>query len=147
MILGGLQVNFFVETEFERIEDMYAPLVWELDALRGYVNREVGVSESNPRPSPHSSHASNSRHFVGRAVDCNCCSLPLWDFFLAASRFNFTGIGVYPYWNTPGLHLEIREGNQHKPRNYWWRDHVGAYKAMSVYNVQEIFIDPVFDGT
>ncbi len=147
MIIGGLQINFFTETEFEDVHGMYAPLVWELDKLRMYVNRAIGISESNPQPHPGSSHASNSRHYIGRAVDCNCSAMALWDFFLAASRFKFTGIGVYPYWNTPGLHLEIRPEGEEKPRNYWWRNDLNEYQAISVYDIHEVFINPDVDDT
>lgn len=145
MILEGTEVVYFTETEFERVHEMWAPLVWELDKLRAYIARGIGVHESNPVWFPETSHKKDSLHYIGRAVDTYCKAMPLWDFFLAASRFKFTGIGVYPYWNTPGLHLELRE-DVSKPRKYWWRDNLGSYRAISIYDLQEIFTIPAVAG-
>lgn len=145
MILNGTEVVYFQEEEFERVHEMWAPLVWELDKLRGYIGRAIGVHESNPVPDPSSTHVDGSLHYVGRAVDCYCKAAPLWEFFLAASRFKFTGIGVYPCWNTPGLHLEIRE-DVSKPRKYWWRDDALNYRAISIYDLNEVFTIPAVAG-
>ena len=145
MILQGREVVYFTETEFERVHEMWAPLIWALDDVRRYVQRAIGVHESNPIKEPTSSHVPDSLHYAGRAVDCYARNFPLWDFFLAASRFPFTGIGVYPYWNTPGLHLEMRE-DVSKPRKYWWRDDLGNYRAISIYDLQEVFTIPAAAG-
>ena len=145
MIIQGTEVEWFTEEEFTDVHKMWAPLLWELDKLRAYLGRGIGVSESNPIWFPETSHAKKSLHYIGRAVDVNCTSCPLWEFFLAASRFKFTGIGVYPHWNTPGLHLEIRE-DVSKPRKYWWRDANGSYRAISIYDLQEVFTVPTVSG-
>jgi hypothetical protein len=141
MIIEGTEVVWFKEEEFVNVHTMWAPLVWELDRARVYVGRAIGIHESNPVKDPTSLHIPNSLHYVGRAVDANVRNFPLWDFFLAASRFSFTGIGVYPYWNTPGLHLEIGE-DLGQPRKYWWRDEVGNYRSINIYDLHEVFKVP-----
>lgn len=146
MIIQGTEVVHFKEEEFTDVHTMWAPLLWKLDLLRKYVQRAIGVHESNPVKDPSSLHVPDSLHYSGRAVDIYARDLPLWDFFLAASRFPFTGIGVYPYWNTPGLHLEIGE-NLDLPRKYWWRDEVGNYRAISIYDLHEVFTIPASSGT
>ena len=145
MILNGTEVVYFQEDEFERVHEMWAPLIWELDKLRAYIGRAIGLHESNPIPYTGSSHKDGSLHYIGRAVDVYCKATPLWEFFLAASRFKFTGVGVYPYWNTPGLHLEIRE-DVSKPRKYWWRDGQSNYRAISIYDLHEVFTIPAVVG-
>ena len=37
-----------------------------------------------------------------------------------ALRFNFGGVGFYPYWNTPGLHIDTRAWEV--CRALWWYD-------------------------
>lgn len=65
-------------------------------------------------------HSVSSQHYLGKAVDIlfplqTLQDLP--DLFLGASRFPFTGIGIYPHWGLSGvpiggLHLDIREAPQ-----------------------------------
>lgn len=142
MTLEGKEVKFFNPEEFEDIGRMWAPLIWELDRLREFLGTPIRLHETNPLPSPASSHVPDSRHFHGRAVDCSVKGLALWDFFLAATRFQFTGIGVYPAWNSPGLHLEM--GYDLKEiRKYWWRDADGVYRGVSVYDLSTIFLRDV----
>jgi uncharacterized protein YcbK (DUF882 family) len=142
MILEGKEVKYFSPEEFERIDEMWAPLIWELDRLRGYTGKAIHVNESNPIKHPGSSHMPDSLHYHGRAVDVYCEHMALWDFFLAATRFPFTGIGVYPAWNRPGLHLEI-SSIVNPIRKYWWRDVNGAYRAISVYDLSTVFKTPL----
>jgi hypothetical protein len=140
MDISGHHIIHFSPEEFTDVHGMYVPLLLTLDKLRTYMGRAIKVHESNPSPAASSSHVPNSRHFVGRAVDCSCTGVPLWAFFLAATRFlEFTGIGVYPYWNSPGLHLEIDDVDM---RKYWWRDQVGNYRAINVYDLSEVFTPP-----
>ena len=141
MIIEGTEVVYFKEEEFERVHERWAPLLWELDKLRGYIGRAIGISESNPMPHPSSSHMADSLHYHGRAVDCHVKNYPLWEFFLAASRFKFTEIGVYPYWHSPGLHLGM-SSKINPVRKYWWRDANGSYRAISIYDLHEAFTIP-----
>jgi len=48
--------------------------------------------------------------------------------YLIASRFDFGGIGYYPFWNTPGCHADGRENRN--PRAGWWRGKNGKYHAL-----------------
>lgn len=57
-------------------------------------------------------HLAHSQHASGDAVDIcfpGMSKRDLFDAFLCASRFKFMGIGVYPDWNDPGLHLDWRK--------------------------------------
>lgn len=73
-------------------------------------------------------HVADSQHPY-KAVDCHAVGLSLGDFWLAAERDPWLrGIGVYPYWTTPGLHLDTRTSDL---RARWWRDERGAYHPLS----------------
>lgn len=60
-------------------------------------------------------------HPRGMAVDGHSVGMTWMQQFTLATRIpHFNGVGVYPYWNNPGLHLDVRVF--HNLRNFWWRD-------------------------
>ena len=71
--------------------------------------------------------ATDSQHPLGKAVDLHFVGVPLLDQFLEATRFPFKGIGVYPFWKKPGLHLDIRDAEL---AAHWWRAKDGEYKYL-----------------
>lgn len=71
-------------------------------------------------------HAVGSQHYQGKAVDLHFVNVPLLEQFLWATRFPFNGVGVYPYWRRPGLHLDIRDSSTFVAR--WWKDQEGEYQ-------------------
>ena len=70
------------------------------------------------------------QHGKGRAIDFYFYKempgdVEIGEQFLFASRFNWDGLGFYPYWNTPGLHADT---NPARPRRaYWYRGQQGTY--------------------
>lgn len=99
-------------------------LVLGLDALREFIGHPINI---------HCGYEERkyfSYHNEGKAVDCSCPGINIVDFFLAASRFKvFTGIGIYPYWNKPGLHLDCR--NLDKFRAIWASTVKGKYQHLT----------------
>ena len=87
-----------------------------LDALREYIKVPIIIHCGT-----QGKHSANSYHYKGMAVDCHAKGINLFDFYLAAERFYFTGIGVYPEWNNPGLHLDIRPCDVGCPQARWGR--------------------------
>lgn len=84
----------------------------------------------DPKASPTSQH----RNYYCHAADIHMTSLKgpdtLFDQFIYLSRhFKITAIGVYPYWNTPGFHIDMRKVST---RKYWWRDDQGTYKPLTL---------------
>jgi len=71
-------------------------------------------------------HQSGSWHFTGMAVDCFLVGVPLIHQWQLAERFPFTGIGLYPFWKNPGLHLDIRPQSGSRSAR-WWRDEENMY--------------------
>lgn len=88
------------------------------------------------------SHVSDSQHYLGLAVDVTpkgaidrTMTADAWlDAYLAAERLRFTGIGLYPFWNRPGFHLDLRSERDlaaHQGRGArWWRDKGGLYQGL-----------------
>lgn len=88
-------------------------LLQELDRLRSYVGRRLIV---------HCGYDDRRTgwHPKGRAVDLHIEGLHPMEQYIAATRFRgFTGVGVYLWWNSPGLHLDNRPLPFHKPRAVW----------------------------
>ena len=98
-------LEYFKKEEFSNPDKMDYYFVHRLDQLRKMIGKPIVI---------HSSYRENDNntHGRGEAVDCHCIGLNVLDFFLLAEKSNlFTGIGVYPNWNNPGLHLDIRLGS------------------------------------
>jgi len=47
-------------------------------------------------------------HRLGLACDGRIEDMPLIEQFVCISRFPFKGIGIYPAWNNPGFHVDLR---------------------------------------
>ena len=82
---------------------MAASIVFGIDRYRKYIGRPVNVHCG------WEYRASGGWHPNGCAVDVDVEGMHVIDQYLAAERFDeFNGIGVYPNWNNPGLHLDTR---------------------------------------
>ncbi len=102
---------------------MSPKLIFELDALRAYIKKPIHVLCGS-----QGIHKGDT-HKNGLAVDIVCPSFAksLFNFFIAASRFNFSGIGIYPHWvynnvRCGGLHLDVRDMSIYTEkisRAYW----------------------------
>ena len=114
------KVTHFTETEnwgdWRKID---AFLIYALDALREMVGRPIIIHNAYAT----TGHSPNSQHYQGKAADIHIKGLSVLDQYIAAEKINlFNGIGVYPFWNTPGLHLDVRQ----KPAR-WGRNAAGIY--------------------
>lgn len=109
-------------------------LLVALDRLRDTIKAPIVI---HPDPTAGAGHAPNSQHPAGHAVDCHAVGLSLLDFWLWAERFpTFAGVGVYPFWTHPGLHLDTRAGTPFRAR--WWRDQAGVYRALDEAGLREL---------
>ena len=105
-------------------DNMNPRLIYLLDQFRNYVGRPIRINYGT-----QGSHSPNSQHFLGNAIDLYVPALSWKEQFLAATRFPFTGVGVYPFWNNPGLHLDIRT-LQNGQKDMWWRNNHGNYEKI-----------------
>lgn len=126
MEIDWSKVKHFKRTEAWGDPDKINPLlVYSLDALREFTGRAIIINNAYRPDDPGSTHKN------GDAADVVIVGLSVIDQFLMAERTRlFSGIGVYPFWNRPGLHLDVRslQPHQHGPR--WGRNAAGIYVAL-----------------
>lgn len=87
-------------------------LIFELDRLRKYIDRKIEIHCGYEK-------RDSGFHPLGKAVDCHAEGLHPIEFYIAATRFKFNGIGAYLWWNNPGLHLDTRPLKEDEPRAVW----------------------------
>jgi len=96
-------IKYFKSFEFNRQEKMDKKLIVGLDKLREYIDKPIIINCS------YEDRKTGGYHPEGKAVDIHVKGMHFFDLFIAASRFDeFNGIGIYPYWNNPGIHLDTR---------------------------------------
>jgi len=124
------KIEFFKPSEFVRDPTrVHFDLVDMLDEMR----RTAGVPIKIHEAWAPDGHAKNSAHYAGLAVDFHFVGWPLLDQWLFAERFPWQGIGIYPYWNNPGLHVDLRlAGHEHiRLGRRWYRDRNNKYRALN----------------
>ena len=109
-------------------------LLLTLDNFREYVNQPIIIHCG------YEDRGNDSYHCKGMAVDCHIKNMNLYDAYMAATRFAFYGIGVYPWWNKPGLHLDVRPIDKLGHRSYWGSTGAGEYCAISSDFVSEFLV-------
>lgn len=91
-------------------EKLSKTLLGQLELLAAHLGQELLIT-SGYRP------GGSSQHRLGLAVDVvPSRPIELLDLWIAAERFGFSGLGVYPDWSngaevTGGLHLDVRITN------------------------------------
>ena len=74
-------------------------LIYYLDALRRHVDLPIIIHNGYEE----GGHEDGSQHYLGRAVDLHIEGLTPGEQVWEAMKFPFTGIGMYMYWNNPGI--------------------------------------------
>lgn len=128
------RIRYFAPTE--RWGDparMNFDLLQALDRLRARVGRVIKIHCGyDQRPS--------GQHPKGRAVDCHIVGLsPMLQFLAAIRHREFTGIGLYLWWNNPGLHLDNRPLRYGEPRALWGSPGKGVYVPMDAAFMAKVF--------
>lgn len=104
-----------------------ARIVFALFDIREHSGRKIVIHcgyEPRQKPSWHSSCL---------AVDFHIDGLHVCDQFLLCSRYDvFNGLGVYTYWNNPGLHGDTRPHTlRHRPEARWISASAGVYLPLT----------------
>ena len=118
MKINWLEVNNFERKEWRYKPDVVFPgLVYLVNDLTNFIKKAFSRSAFCiiHQAFEATGHENNSLHYPNgngevRAVDLHFEAVPLINQYLSAERFPFTGIGCYPLWRNPGLHLEIEDG-------------------------------------
>lgn len=124
------RVRHFAKREWRTDPNKVDPqLVYLVEQFRVYVNRPVRIHVAYETKG----HTEGSDHYTGKAVDLHVEGLDLLNQWIAAERFPFMGIGLYPFWKDQGLHLDV--GKPVKSflldgGRRWWRDKNGVYQPL-----------------
>ena len=112
------QIKYFSPKEnWGDPEQMSFELLRRLDGLREFCSHRIIIHCGYAIDG----HTKNSQHYLGRATDFHIIGVTLINQYLLAERFNFGGIGIYPEWNNPGLHCDVRHKDSEKPQDRWVR--------------------------
>ena len=130
------KVRYFKKTEFGADADkMSAQLIYALDHLRHICGRPIRVNSAYRAIDPGSTHS------AGLAADIVISDLSLIDQYLLAEKTGlFSGIGLYPYWGKPGLHLDVRKLKKLELGKRWIRDNKNNYIALNADNLKRCVI-------
>ena len=102
----------------------------KLDMLREHVGSAINIHRNGGYA--RSGHSKNSLHYQGLAADVHIGEEGTGNPRVAleqailAHKWTFLSIGIYPYWNQPGLHLDDRSVIG-LPKVVWYRDRQGEY--------------------
>lgn len=130
MSINWKAIKWFKPSEFNYPDKLEPELLDALDIFRTMVNRRI-FNHSDYRP------GDSGQHGLGKAVDIHIEGLHVIDqYFLAEKSGLFTGIGVYPYWNNPGIHLDIRTLSAGQAGSRWLRNAAGIYVGLNWQNIR-----------
>lgn len=116
------EFRWFSPDEFAEPDRMDYWLIKLLDNMREHAGKRFTVHFSTD-----GEHAAGSEHYEGRAVDGHFEGMDVIEMYLLAEQFNPPGLGYYPHWNSPGIHIDTRELSPFEKGARWWRDTTGFY--------------------
>lgn len=93
-------------------------LIWALDKLR----EKIGMPFIVHCGYETKGHAPKSFHKLGQAVDFHVKGIGLYTVWEEMDKMWWLGgLGIYPYWNNPGFHLDLG------PCRRWHKNTKGDY--------------------
>jgi len=110
---------------FPRPYVMDVGLMFHLEAMRKAVGQPFIIHESTG-----GIHDSDL-HGLGMAVDGHFIGLSAIEQYLYAEQWNWPGLGFYPHWNDPGIHIDTRALGPDEKGARWWKDTHGGYQAIT----------------
>jgi len=128
-------IRHFRQDEFIHNPDL---ILWDTVTLLDEMRDAVGAPIHVHVAWDDSGHVEDSSHYAGSrdfatAVDFHIEGLSLLDQWLFTERYPWNGIGIYPFWKDPGLHVDLRRLGRDHPHlgKRWWRNEAGAYESIS----------------
>jgi hypothetical protein len=127
----------FKANEFSHPDMMDSRVLELLDKMVSWVKLKhpsmVFIVHSDYRPGDPKWHGKGKAvdgHFMNRFTKEN---MPVLQQFCYAMWFTWSGVGFYPYWNRPGIHVDLRPRTLLDPMKTWWRDEQGNYRNVFEY--------------
>ena len=113
----------------DEIRGLDARLVALLDQMREDFGRPFVITSGARSPEHNTTvgGATDSAHLTGEAADGYFVGAPLLVMFVHALRYEYTGVGVYPWTTPPVIHLDVKGRVPSRPRRLWARDATDHY--------------------
>ena len=111
-------------------------LIYTIQDMRNYTGRRIFI---------HSGYRAGTSgyHPLKMASDLHIEDLHVIDQYLIAERFDkFNGIGVYPNWNNPGIHVDVRPHSERKAYDARW----GCFESGQYVKLDYEFFKKVMEG-
>ena len=119
---------------------MDAGLMFGMDSLRKFVGKPINIHCGYEKRDKRSYH--DYCDYCSLAVDFHIHSLNLLDQLLIALRFDvFNGIGIYPWWHSPGIHADRRPIKSKLYSNsFWISPDQGVYLPLNAENIRKYIL-------
>ena len=130
-MIGG----YFSPDEFqhpEKIDSETLLVLYEMRKEEGDRNNIIITINEDYAETGHSSKSFHSKDGICRALDIVIRDsitgkpLPILDQLFIALRYNWNAVGFYPYWYSPGLHVDTGYRGYYR-KAIWFRDEKGKY--------------------
>lgn len=119
------KVKYFKPSEFRHPDKLEPLLIYSIDRLRELAGKPIIVNSDYRE-------GDTGQHGQGKAIDLVIKGMHVIDQFLLAEKSRlFAGIGIYPFWNRAGLHVDIRDLKPNQSAARWLRDEKGIYLAIT----------------
>lgn len=129
-----INIKYFRKSEFKPFGqalddwDMDPTLMDNLDYFRLQISKPIYIHQNGGFAI--SGHSPRSFHYKGQAADFHIQGLNVIEQAIYVWSWGaFSGVGVYPYWLNPGLHVDIRgrrlcwyKGEDNKYHYFKWEE-------------------------
>ena len=129
-------IEHFKPSEFDHPDKLDRDALTLLDRMRHDEGSRHGIIITVNADYATTGHSNNSRHYWGDAFDIvirdeiSRRPVPLLAQMVMAARYTWGGIGIYPYWNEQGIHVDRRPWTVFSRRAFWYRNRDGHYDKM-----------------
>jgi len=121
---------YFKKSEFRKDPDKCNPILFDvMDEMRNIAGVPIVIHVAWS----DSGHSKNSYHYRGQAVDFHFEGLSYLEQFAVISCLTaINGVGFYPWWNSPGWHIDLR-----KEPKFWLCVNKNTY----IYDKKDLLIE------
>lgn len=127
------ELKYFKPAEVTDPLLMDQELMFMLDAMRHIIGRSFQIHASHATQG----HSPDSAHYQGRAIDGHFDGLSVIEQYILAEQWNWPGLGFYPAWNNPGIHIDTRFVEPYRKGARWWRDKDGIYHSVTMEAIRQ----------
>jgi len=134
--------NTYPNIDFSQINEVDKMQTETLQILDAMIERANYVMQWKFHINSSYREGDPKSHGKGQAIDGYFykdvpSDVPLADQLIFALQFNWKGIGYYPHWNTPGIHIDNRDGIAWTKRRAIWRREKNGQYAVGFRGVSE----------